>query len=89
MDGPQHCRRVRGALCAIRQLCPDILTVRGCWLGPASEPLELVEGFISFEASLMVKAFDLRGWRAGLGAPEPLEPVEGFVLLCHAVHMTC
>jgi hypothetical protein len=30
----------------------------------------------------------LRGFRAGLGAPEPLELVEGLVVLCHAVCVT-
>ena len=36
----------------------------------------------------MAKASGLRGRRAGPGAPEPLELVEGFVPLCHAACVT-
>ena len=36
MDGPWCCRGVRGALGAVRLLCPDALTIRGCRLGLAS-----------------------------------------------------
>jgi hypothetical protein len=36
MDGPWCCHRVRGASGTLWLLCPDAMTVRGCWLGPAS-----------------------------------------------------
>jgi len=40
------------------------------------------------KASLAAKASALRGLRAGPEAPEPLEPVGGFVPLCQALCVT-
>jgi hypothetical protein len=40
------------------------------------------------EASLAVKAPRLRGLMSRSESPAPLDPVESFVSLCHAIYMT-
>jgi hypothetical protein len=82
MDGPRCYRGVGEALCIVWLLCSNALTVRSYRVGPASTNCAFLE------ASLVVKASGLRGRQVVLGALEPLEPVEGFVPLCHTLCVT-